>query len=188
MENTYPHDPWNQDSYETGSTKPPKSKGGAIALLLIAVIFLGGISSVLGIMNIKLFRQLRENGNSDMSFFTPADTKGSETATEDPTDSPNTSDVTVDLNKTPEGVENIPQQGGLSLQKIYDKNIASTVSITCDTGSGTGVTAISSPTATSSTVQKPFRWYSPTRRSFLPGSLARMPLRIWRCCTCKPAT
>ena len=140
MENSFPHDPWNQDSYETGSTKPPKSRGGIIALLLIAVIFLGGISSALGIMNIKLFRQLRENGNSDMSFFTPADTEDSQSGTEVPTDgSHNTSDVTVELNKTPEGVENIPQQGGLSYQEIYDKNIASTVSISCDTGSGTGV-------------------------------------------------
>ena len=140
MENNHPHDPWNQDSYETGSTKPPKNKGGAIALLLIAVIFLGGVSSVLGIMNIKLFRQLQENENSDMSFFTPADTESSQSGTEDPTDGYHSeSDVTVDLNKTPEGVENIPHGGGLSYQEIYDKNIASTVSISCDTGSGTGV-------------------------------------------------
>ena len=34
-QNNHPHDPWNQDSYETGSTKPPKSRGGLIALLLI---------------------------------------------------------------------------------------------------------------------------------------------------------
>ena len=56
--NNYPHEPWERDSYETGRTKPPKSRRGIIALLLIAVIFLGGIASAVGIMNIKLFQRL----------------------------------------------------------------------------------------------------------------------------------
>ena len=36
-------------------------------------------------------------------------------------------------------MENIPQEGGLSLQDIYTQNIPSVVSISTDTGSGTGV-------------------------------------------------
>lgn len=53
--------PWNQSSYQTGSTQPPKKRGGAVAVLLAAVIFLSGISSALGLLNIKLINQLQEN-------------------------------------------------------------------------------------------------------------------------------
>lgn len=49
---------WNQTTYQTGSTQPPKHHGGLIAFLLGLVIFLGGISTALSLMNIKLFRQL----------------------------------------------------------------------------------------------------------------------------------
>jgi len=51
---------WDQDTYQTGSTRPPKSHGGLIAFLLGLVIFLSGISTALGLMNIQLFRQLNE--------------------------------------------------------------------------------------------------------------------------------
>ena len=140
MENNYPHDPWEQDSYETGSTKPPKSRGGLIALLLIAVIFLGGITGVLGIMNIKLFRQLKQTDSSDTNFFAPSATEHTEIGTQVATEFTTAPvDTTVELNKTPVSVDNIPQEGGLSYQEIYDKTIASVVSISCDIGSGTGV-------------------------------------------------
>ena len=50
----------SQDSWEygTGSTQPPKSRGGLIAALLIAVIFLTGIVTVLGILNIRLVKKM----------------------------------------------------------------------------------------------------------------------------------
>lgn len=47
-----------QDSYRTGSTQPPKSHGGLIAFLLGLVIFLCGIITALGLMNVKLQWQL----------------------------------------------------------------------------------------------------------------------------------
>lgn len=50
----------NTGEYRTGSTQPPKTHGGIIAVLLILVIFLGGIASILGLMNIHLFRQLND--------------------------------------------------------------------------------------------------------------------------------
>lgn len=139
--NNYPHDPWERDSYETGSTKPPKSRGGIVAILLIAVIFLGGICSVLGIMNIRLFRQLNHSGNSaGTNFFASSASEESTADSQKATEfTPNSADVTVELNKAPEGIDNIPQQGGLSYQAIYDKAISSVVSISCDTGTGTGV-------------------------------------------------
>lgn len=51
-------DDWQQDSYRTGSTQPPKSHGGLVAVLLGLVIFLCGIVTALGLMNIKLRWQL----------------------------------------------------------------------------------------------------------------------------------
>lgn len=50
----------SRDSYQTGRTKPPKSHQGIIAVLLILVIFLGGIVSGLSLMNIRLFQMLEE--------------------------------------------------------------------------------------------------------------------------------
>lgn len=41
-------------TYQTGSTKPPKSYMGLILVLLGLVIFLGGIVTVLGMNNIRL--------------------------------------------------------------------------------------------------------------------------------------
>ena len=51
---------WDPDHYETGSTNPPKSNGGLVAILLVAVILLGGLCSALGIINIQLLRQLAQ--------------------------------------------------------------------------------------------------------------------------------
>ena len=49
---------WSQGTYRTGGTQPPKNHGGVIAFLLVMVIFLCGVSTALGLMNIRLFRQL----------------------------------------------------------------------------------------------------------------------------------
>ena len=65
--NLHEYEPWERDSYETGSTKPPKNRGGLLSVLLVAVILLGSITSALGIRNIRLFRQLNENGENSAS-------------------------------------------------------------------------------------------------------------------------
>jgi membrane-associated protease RseP (regulator of RpoE activity) len=57
-----------KDSYKTGSTNPPKNRGGLVAGLLIAVILLAGVSSILGVMNIQLFRMLQKDRGNDISF------------------------------------------------------------------------------------------------------------------------
>ena len=55
----YPFDSGFDDGvYGTGCTEPPKNHQAIIALLLIAVIFLGGISTALSVLNIRLFQQL----------------------------------------------------------------------------------------------------------------------------------
>lgn len=55
----------NQEAsfYQTGRTQPPKKRGGLFALVLVAFIFLSGIVSVLGLLNIRLFRRAEEREN-----------------------------------------------------------------------------------------------------------------------------
>jgi predicted metalloprotease with PDZ domain len=63
-----------QDSYKTGSTKPPKNRGGLVAGLLVAVILLAGVCSILGLMNVQLFRMLQAEKKHPVSFA-PSETK-----------------------------------------------------------------------------------------------------------------
>jgi len=131
--------------YRTGRTKPRKNRSGLIALLLIGVIFLAGIISALSFLNIRLFRQLEnqeDNNSTPLSFSQNEETQPD--ATTEPTASVSTEpDISFDLAQSPPSVENIPQEGGLSLQAIYEKAIPSVVSISCilnnGTSSGTGV-------------------------------------------------
>ena len=146
-EHNYHIDPWDRDSYETGSTHPPKSRSGMIAVLLVLVILLGGMVSVLGILNIRLSAQLNQSPDpTGPIIFSPVESTCADAApssTAPPTHAPITGDVQLELEDAPQGVENIPQEGGLSLQAIYDQAIDSVVSITCATedgsSSGTGV-------------------------------------------------
>ena len=50
--------PWDDGEYNTGRTKPPKSHRGVVALLLIAVILLIGLSTMLGFSSLRLFHWL----------------------------------------------------------------------------------------------------------------------------------
>lgn len=56
------------DTYRTGSTNPPKSYRGIIAILLILVIILVSVVTVLGMMNIRLFRLLEQQSGSSVQF------------------------------------------------------------------------------------------------------------------------
>ena len=140
-------EPWDRDSYETGSTRPPKSRGGLIAVLLIAVIVLLGITTVMSIMNIRLFTQNQQTTvptDGDGMIFRPGqETEASVAPTAPAVQVPTGSGTRLELSESPGSVENIPQEGGLSLQAIYAQNIDSVVSIRCalqeGTASGTGV-------------------------------------------------
>ncbi len=130
-----------QDSYETGSTRPPKSRGGLIALLLVVMILLFGISSLLGALNVQFFVGSGNNEKNPVVFHPDDQTPGNNTPPGNQTADPG--DLTLDLQPAPDVVDNVPQVGGLSLQEIYTKNIPSVVSITCTlssgSSSGTGV-------------------------------------------------
>lgn len=140
---------WDDSAYCTGPTNPPKNRGAIVALMLILIIFLCGIVTVLGILNIRLFRQLKNEDHQQelaISFTTePTEEIRVETAPQEDilpvtTAAPYSS---MDLQAAPKGVENIPEGGGLSLQEIYTRNIVSVVSISCQSSrsssSGTGV-------------------------------------------------
>ncbi len=136
-------DPWEDWEYATGRTKPPKDHRALLAVLLILVIFLCGIVSGLGILNIQLSRQLshEEEDPLGVSFATePAQTAPPQTVPSSEVIPAVREDVTVDLQSTP---REDPVDDGLSLQEIYRRNIPSVVSISCTgyggTSTGSGV-------------------------------------------------
>ena len=140
---------WEDGAYGNGRTCPPKKRGGAIALLLVLVIFLLGITSLLGVLNIRLFRQLRaaREAESSITFSTqqnvaeaqPAETLPPETAPM----SEAREEFRLDMEPAAQGADNLPREDALPLQDIYAQNIPSVVSISCQsyggTSSGTGV-------------------------------------------------
>ena len=120
--------PWDDGEYNTGRTKPPKSHRTLIALLLIAIIILTGISTLLGFSNLRLFRQL-----SDQTICYG-------TAQEVPAVTGNL--VAIDAVQEDDAhTQSFPEltqpQEGMCLQDIYTKCIPSVVSITTHTRSGT---------------------------------------------------
>ena len=138
-------DVWEQDTYRTGRTHPPKRHRSLIAVLLIAVILLCGVVSILGSLNIRLFRQLSDQQGPDIPFSlagTDASTAPVSVESSVP-EATSHENVQIPINDSPASVENIPQEGGLSLQQIYNKSIPSVVSISCtaygSASSGTGV-------------------------------------------------
>ena len=146
-----PHDhsdPWDQNTYQTGSTCPPKSRKGLVAVLLTIIILLCGAVTILSVMNIRLFKQIKASDEETLPIsFQNIDNNPDPTLSTNGADStvtrydnPQTDPITVAT--SPVSVPNIPQQG-LSLQDIYKSAIDSVVSITCNyskgTSTGTGV-------------------------------------------------
>ena len=68
-DNRFPFDSGFDDGvYGTGCTEPPKSHRAIVALLLVAVIFLGGISTALSVLNIKMFQKLNEREDTAIAY------------------------------------------------------------------------------------------------------------------------
>ena len=142
------NEPWDSSIYGTGRTRPPKNHGSTIAFLLIVVIFLSGLVSVLGILNVKLFAQLKEQDKkteNSISLVAQAGENLLETASATAETEVQQEEYSsrFELSPTPDSLPNVPQEGGLSLQQIYDENIHSVVSISCTihggSSTGTGV-------------------------------------------------
>ncbi len=140
-------EPWDDGIYETGRTRPPKSHGSAIALLLFLVIFLTSILGTLSFLNIRMIRQHNEESDNSGIAISFSDSNDEDTPL-DPSAAaegrhPNSS-VSIDIQGTPEALPNtVDTEGAISWQEVYKQNIPSVVSISCltDTGSasGTGV-------------------------------------------------
>ncbi len=136
---------WDDSVYGTGPTQPPKNRGTVVALMLILVIFLCGIITVLGILNIRLFRQLkiREANELSISVTTAATEAMTEPAVITAPEAHREPLEDLNLHQSPASVSNVPQEGGMSLQDIYVQNIGSVVSIiasqTSSSSTGTGV-------------------------------------------------
>ena len=142
---------WDDQYYGTGPTKPPKTRGGVLALMLILIIFLCGIVTVLGILNIRLFQELRVKQQEEelsISFTTESTQPGAEVPAEAAYVPEETAAVSFDsvvLQQSPQSIDNVPAEGAYSLQEIYTRNIPSVVSILCQDGyngtrsTGTGV-------------------------------------------------
>ena len=146
MEQRYNYTDWDDSVYGTGRTEPPKHRSGLQAMMLILSIFLCGIITVLGILNVRLFQQLRSQDPAELAIsFRDVETQPQETAAAEtqPKVSPSRQAATINLQSSPASVENIPTEGGLSLQEIYERNIKSVVSIsailTGGSSTGTGV-------------------------------------------------
>ena len=140
---------WDDSVYGTGPTDPPKNRGALVALMLILIIFLCGIVTMLSLMNIRLFRELRTDKQEKdlaISFTTEPTEEAVDRIAPTQTPAPaavSAPNATMNLQAAPKGVDNIPEGGGMSLQDIYTRNIPSVVSITCQgrrsASSGTGV-------------------------------------------------
>lgn len=142
---------WDDSVYGTGPTEPPKSRGALLALLLILIIFLCGIVTMLSLLNIRLFRELKTDRQEHQELAISFTTEPSEEPTEQtlPTEqapaamAASLPNATMNLQAAPKGIDTIPEGGGMALQDIYTLNIPSVVSITCQSSrgssSGTGV-------------------------------------------------
>lgn len=116
-----------QDSYKTGSTVPPKKRGGLIAGLLIAVILLAGVSSILGVMNIRLFRMLEEE-KKDSVAFVPTETKYVEPGEEQDTVGKPKLGLTVgDISELDRRFYQLPE--GVLVSKVNPKGCAAAAGI-----------------------------------------------------------
>ena len=79
---------WDDGTYQTGAAQPGKGQSGLIAGLLAATIFLGGIASALGIMNIRLLRQLDRQKDPVLPVTADATGPAGELMREEPDQSP----------------------------------------------------------------------------------------------------
>ena len=125
---------WDDGVYGTGSTQPPKSHRAVIALLLVTVIFLGGITTAMSILNIRLFRELHQKEDALTVAYAVQEqaTEAPETLPPETQAADPAQRATMDIQRSAPKTE-----GTLSLQEIYEKNIPSVVSITSNTASGT---------------------------------------------------
>ena len=138
--NTKNKDSWDEGVYGTGSTMPPKSHEGLIALLLILVIFLSGIISVLSFLNIRLFQQLslertREEPEIPLMVFDAGPTQAQSDHLAQSPESVR-AEGSIVLHSAPPSPEELPEPGEDAIQYIYARNRESVLAVSCSTPEG----------------------------------------------------
>ena len=93
-------------TWQTGRTEPPKARGGLIALLLVLVILLCGISTALSIMNFKLYWQLNVQETTPQVAFSRSNDPTQ------PTEVPHETDLTL---QAPLGIS------GTLIPRVYQR-------------------------------------------------------------------
>ncbi len=135
--------------YGTGSTKPPRDYASMVAMVLMTIVSLASLLSALSLMNIQLFQEPTveepdtafqvNRGDVDL----PAGLEAAQPTVEttEATAPAEKADLQQRLNiqVSQQGAEHLAQDDALPWQTVYETLIPSVVSITCSTGSGTGV-------------------------------------------------
>ena len=73
---------WDDSVYGNGPTEPPKNRGALVALMLILIIFLCGIVTMLSLMNIRLFQELKTDKQEHQELAISFTTEPTEEMTE----------------------------------------------------------------------------------------------------------
>ena len=115
-ERNHSYPDWDDSVYGTGPTDPPKNRGTLVALLLILIIFLCGIATVLGLLNIRLFQELKtDHEKKELGItFTMEPTEESDemldqsVQVEEPSIPSSTAVTSMNLQTAPKGIDNIP--------------------------------------------------------------------------------
>lgn len=133
---------YDDGTYQTGAIRPPKRSSGLVAFLLVLVIFLGGLCSGLGIVNVRLLEELSQanrettplamNSQPDMpdqdSYLENLDVPAPQM--------PENSKVALRIIDSPYYSTHTPSEATLSAQQIVDKNQHSLVDVQCLTHFG----------------------------------------------------
>ena len=141
---------WDSGTYQTGSTTPPKNTSGLLTVLLVLVIFLGGLASGLGLVNFRLLQQLSHDpgvtigaSQADVTLPVPNDSVFSSNYAPAPA-IPENPTVKLRIEQSPYYSNNAAHQALPTAEAVYNKNQNSLVEIhsltqSHSTQSGVGV-------------------------------------------------
>lgn len=114
-------------SYQTGAVSQPPSYGGVVTLLLVAVVVLGGIITILGLLNIRLFVALKNREADALSL------QGTEATRPEDLSAHQMPRFSLELADKP----NLEKT--MRPQELYANCLEAVVSVQCDTDRGTGM-------------------------------------------------
>ncbi len=135
-------DELNNGTYRTGRVPRQQGSSGLIALLLVLTIFLGGLASALGLLNIRLLHQLMEEPKASVPVNAATNPSASLPAT------PILDELELPMPQLPEftsqelQLQDLPDRSipeSVDAQAILERNADSLVTVQCGTQQGTGI-------------------------------------------------